>query len=410
MSNMLKLNECVVTSKRVIVRADFNVPMKDGKISDDERMRAALPTIEYLIRNQAKVIILTHFGRPKDGIKDSAFSTEMLVPHLRELLSGLNTKVHFVDDCIGDKVQQAIDAMNFGEVIMLENVRFYPGETKNDPEFAKQLSALGNLYVGEAFSCCHRAHASIVGIPALIKSCPGFDLEKEIVNLQTLVLKPKAPAMAIVAGTKIETKLPMLEKLIDKVQYLVIGGGIANTFQYAMGHQVGKSIYEPDFKEAALKIQQKAKDKGCELLIPHDFCTAKEFKAGVDVTYKAIEDVQEDDIIGDIGKDFINNTVVPTLQKCATVVWNGSVGANEIPPFNVAINLLAQAIAKLTRENQLISVIGGGDTVSAMKETNKVADYTYVSTAGGAFLDFLNNETLVGIEALEQSAKSNQHA
>lgn len=400
---MNKLRDCVVTMKRVLLRADFNVPVKDGQIADDERLRAAIPTIEYLIRNQAKVIILTHFGRPKDGVKDPAFSTQILVPRLEELLSGINTRVHFVDDCIGDKVKAAIDSMEYGEVLLLENVRFYPGETTGDEQFAKQLAELANLYVGEAFSCCHRAHASIVGVPALMKSCPGFDLEQEIDHLQNLVMQPKQPALAIVAGAKIETKLPMLEKLSQKMQYILIGGGIANTFQFALGKQVGKSICQPEFKTAVEEILAKAKEHNCEILVPDNFCTAKEFTDNVPVVYKEIDKIAADDIIGDIGKDYVNQRVIPILEKCATVIWNGPVGAFEVRPFNAATNLLAKAIAEATKHG-LISVVGGGDTVSAVKATNQVSDYTYVSTAGGAFLDFLNNEYLVGLDALAQSA------
>lgn len=391
-----RLKDCVVTNKNVIVRVDINVPMKNGKIEDDTRIKAVIPTLKYLAEHQAKVIVISHFGRPEGKVEPS-MSIQPLVARVQELLGAI--KVSFVDDCVGEKVRNAVEATKYGEVIMLENLRFYKAETKNDPEFSRQLASLGNLYVNDAFSCSHRAHASITGIPAILKSCAGFLMESELDGLTNHLENAKKPMMAVVGGAKVSTKLDLLNSLSTKAQTIVVGGGMANTFLYALGKNVGKSLCEKDLKDTALKIIDTAKANGCEVLLPFDVVVAKKFEANAECRNISVDEISEDDMILDIGAKS-SAKVAEVLANHQTLVWNGPLGAFEIKPFNIGTDSFARTAADLTQAGKLISVSGGGDSVSALNAAGLADKFTYISTAGGAFLEWLEGKDLPGVAIL----------
>jgi len=386
-----RLKDCVVTNKNVVIRVDINVPMSDGKIDDDTRIKAVIPTLKYLAENKAKVIVISHFGRP-EGMVDPSMSIKPLVAHVQELLGSI--KVSFVDDCIGEKVIKAVEAMNYGEVIMLENLRFYKQETKNDPEFSRKLASLGNLYVNDAFSCSHRAHASITGIPAILKSAAGFLMEEELDGLTNHLENAKKPMMAVVGGAKVSTKLDLLNSLSKKAQTIVVGGGMANTFLYALGKNIGKSLCEKDLKETALEIL-----KSVRVLLPTDVVVAKKFQQNAPCRTVLVDEVADDDMILDIGAAS-SAKIADELAKHQTLVWNGPLGAFEIKPFNIGTESFARAAADLTEAGKLISVSGGGDSVSALNSIGLAEKFTYISTAGGAFLEWLEGKDLPGVAAL----------
>lgn len=388
-----RLKDCVVTNKNVVVRVDINVPMSNGKIEDDTRIKAVIPTLKYLAKNKAKVIVISHFGRPEGKVEPS-MSIQPLVARVRELLDGI--KVSFVDDCIGEKVKKAVEATNYGEVIMLENLRFYKQETKNDPEFSRELASLGNLYVNDAFSCSHRAHASITGIPAILKSAAGFLMEEELDGLTNHLENAKKPMMAVVGGAKVSTKLDLLNSLAKKAQTIVVGGGMANTFLYALGKNVGKSLCEKDLKDTALEILKNAR-----VLLPIDVVVAKEFKENAPCRTVLIDDVADDDMILDVGAAS-SAKIAEELAKHQTLVWNGPLGAFEIKPFNIGTESFARAAASLTEVGKLVSVSGGGDSVSALNSIGLAEKFTYISTAGGAFLEWLEGKDLPGVAALQK--------
>lgn len=398
MPKFTRLKDCVVTNKNVIVRVDINVPMKNGKIEDDTRIRAVIPTLKYLAENKAKVIVISHFGRP-EGKREPSMSLEPLLARIQDLL-GETIKVKFVDDCIGEKTRQAVDNSAYGEVILLENLRFYKQETKNDAEFSRELASLGNLYVNDAFSCSHRAHASIVGIPAILKPCAGFLLEAELDNLTNLLENAKTPMMAVVGGAKVSTKFDLLNSLVAKAQSIVVGGGMANSFLYALGHNIGKSLCEKELKDDVLKVLEKAKQHKCKIILPLDVVVAKEFKAGAICRTAALDDVKDDEIILDIGEKSIKN-LNAELQNHQTVLWNGPLGAFEIKPFNIGTESFAREVASLTKQGKLLSIAGGGDVVSAINSVNLADDFTYISTAGGAFLEWLEGKDLPGVAVLD---------
>jgi len=386
-----RLKDCVVTNKNVVIRVDINVPMSDGKIDDDTRIKAVIPTLKYLAENKAKVIVISHFGRP-EGMVDPSMSIKPLVAHVQELLGSI--KVSFVDDCIGEKVIKAVEAMNYGEVIMLENLRFYKQETKNDPEFSRKLASLGNLYVNDAFSCSHRAHASITGIPAILKSAAGFLMEEELDGLTNHLENAKKPMMAVVGGAKVSTKLDLLNSLSKKAQTIVVGGGMANTFLYALGKNIGKSLCEKDLKETALEIL-----KSVRVLLPTDVVVAKKFQQNAPCRTVLVDEVADDDMILDIGAAS-STKIADELAKHQTLVWNGPLGAFEIKPFNIGTESFARTAADLTEAGKLISVSGGGDSVSALNSIGLAEKFTYISTAGGAFLEWLEGKDLPGVAAL----------
>lgn len=396
MKNFIALKDCVVTNKNVIVRVDINVPIVDGVIEDDTRIQAVIPTLKYLVNNQAKVILIAHFGRP-EGKFEPTMSLQQILGHLQNLIKPI--KVNFVDDCMGEKVVEAVKNTNYGEIILLENLRFYKQETKNDSDFSRFLASLGNLYVNDAFSCSHRSHASITGVAQFLKSCAGFQMEKELTNLNNLFENPQKPMMAIVGGAKVSTKMELLSALSTKAAAIVIGGGMANSFLFALNKNVGKSLCEKNLKDSALKIIENAKANDCEIILPSDVVAVKEFKAEAIYQIKSVDDVDDDDIIVDIGENSAKN-IAQRLENYKTVVWNGPLGAFEIKPFNRTTDQVAHAIAKLTKQRKIISIAGGGDVVSAINACKLADDFTYISTAGGAFLEWLEGKDLPGVAAL----------
>ena len=385
-----------VSGKRVLVRVDLNVPVADGKVTDATRIERVAPTIIELADKGAKVVLLAHFGRPKDG-PSPEFSLE---PIARATADILGRPVAFVSDCIGEKAAGAIFAMMPGDIALLENTRFYKGEEKNDPDFADRLAANGDLYVNDAFSAAHRAHASTEGLARRLPSFAGRTMQAELEALEKGLGNPAKPVVAIVGGAKISTKLDLLMNLVRKVDALVIGGGMANTFLAARGTDVGKSLCEHDLAQTARQIMIEAATAGCAIILPSDAVVAKEFKAGAASETVAIDKVPADGMILDLGEKTVK-TIGEWIDRAATLVWNGPLGAFEIEPFDRATVDAAQHAARRTREGRLVSVAGGGDTVAALNHAGVADDFTYVSTAGGAFLEWMEGKELPGVKVLE---------
>jgi len=385
-----------VSGKRVLVRVDLNVPVADGKVTDATRIERVAPTIIELADKGAKVVLLAHFGRPKDG-PSPEFSLE---PIARATADILGRPVAFVSDCIGEKAAGAIFAMMPGDIALLENTRFYKGEEKNDPDFADRLAANGDLYVNDAFSAAHRAHASTEGLARRLPSFAGRTMQAELEALEKGLGNPAKPVVAIVGGAKISTKLDLLMNLVRKVDALVIGGGMANTFLAARGTDVGKSLCEHDLAQTARQIMIEAATAGCAIILPSDAVVAKEFKAGAASETVAIDRVPADGMILDLGPKTVV-TIGEWIDRAATLVWNGPLGAFEIEPFDRATVDAAQHAARRTREGRLVSVAGGGDTVAALNHAGVADDFTYVSTAGGAFLEWMEGKELPGVKVLE---------
>jgi phosphoglycerate kinase len=384
-------------SKRVLVRVDFNVPMQDGQVSDTTRLSRAVPTIEKLTSAGAKVILLSHFGRPK-GKPNPEMSTEQVA---QAIANELQLPVGFVDATIGEKAEAAVAQMEDGDVLLLENTRFHPGEEENDEGFAKDLAKLGDAYVNDAFSAAHRAHASTEGVAHHLPSAAGLAVARELDYLAAALSNPDRPMMAVVGGAKVSTKLDVLNSLIDKADKLVVGGGMANTFLLAMGMEIGKSLAEPDLVPTAKQIMAKAAQGGCDILLPKDVVVAEEFKAGANTHVRAADAVEANEMILDLGPDSIDS-YAEALEGCKTLVWNGPLGAFETKPFHVGTVELAKYAAKLSSNGELTSVAGGGDTVAALAVAGVADDFTYVSTAGGAFLEWMEGKELPGIKALEK--------
>ncbi|GAK46575.1 phosphoglycerate kinase [Tepidicaulis marinus] len=387
-----------VEGKTILLRADLNVPAKDGKVTDATRLERLLPTIKELASKGAKVLILSHFGRPK-GERVPEMTLAPVAVALGELL-GLD--VAFAVDCIGDSAKAAAEALPKGGVLVLENTRYHAGEEKNDPAFAKALAELGDIYVNDAFSAAHRAHASTEGIAHLLPSYAGRAMEAELTALDKALGNPARPVVAIVGGAKISTKLDLLGNLVSKVDALIIGGGMANTFLAAKGIEVGKSLCEHDLKETAREIMAKAEAAGCRVVLPADVVVAPEFKAHAPATTVPVDKVPADQMILDIGPDSLA-ALAGHFETAKTVVWNGPFGAFEIPPFDNGTNGAARHVAMLTKMGEMISVAGGGDTVAALNNAGAADDFSYVSTAGGAFLEWLEGKTLPGVAALEHA-------
>ncbi len=383
-----------VAGKRVIVRADLNVPIKNGKVTDATRLERVVPGLKALSDRGAKVIVISHFGRPK-GV-DPELSLRPVAQTLQDLLG---RPVKFGEDSIGAAAEAAVQSLSNGDIAVLENLRFHKGEEKNDPEFASALAKLGDVFVGDAFSCSHRAHASTEGITHHLPSYAGPLLMEEINALRTALEKPQRPTAALVGGAKVSTKIPVLTNLVAKVDKLIIGGGMANTFLQAAGTNVGKSLAEPEFAETAREILAKAKEKGCEIVLPVDAVIAREFKEGAASEVVAIDDVPPDAMILDVGPKSVAH-VTDVLAGTKTLLWNGPMGAFEISPFGDGTFAVARAAASLTKAGKLVSVAGGGDTVAALNAANVTDEFTYVSTAGGAFLEWLEGRELPGIAAL----------
>ncbi|MGD9668326.1 MAG: phosphoglycerate kinase [Hyphomicrobiaceae bacterium] len=384
-----------VAGKRVLVRVDFNLPMRDGVVSDATRLVRAAPCLRDLIGRGAKVIILTHLGRPK-GAPNPEFS---LKPVAQKLEDVLGQPVRFVEDCIGEKAEAASRALKSGEIAMFENLRFHKEEEKDDPDFAAALARSGDIFVGEAFSCAHRAHASVHAITRLLPSYAGPLMNQEILALRAALDEPRRPTAAVVGGAKVSTKIPVLTNLVAKVDKLIIGGGMANTFLAASGLDVGKSLCERDLLDTAREIVASAQAQGCEIVLPVDAVVAREFKEGAASQTVAVDQVPADTMILDVGPASVAR-LTQVIAGCRTLLWNGPLGAFEIEPFGAGTFALAEEAAKLTRSGQLISVAGGGDTVAALNAAGVADRFTYVSTAGGAFLEWLEGRTLPGVAAL----------
>ncbi len=386
-----------IKGKKVVVRADLNVPTEDGKITDNSRIERFAPTAKLLSDKGAKVIITTHFGRPK-GKKLPEFSVAFMKDSLSK---AIGKPVEFVDDTIGEKVEDTISKMNDGDIILLENVRFYAEEEANDAEFSKKLASLGEIFVNDAFSTSHRAHASTEGITKYLPSYAGLLMEEEINALTKALENPAHPAIAIVGGSKVSTKLAVLENITKKVDALVIGGAMANTFLLAQGYNIGASMAEPEMTDTALKIIDEAKKNGCEIILPVDVCVAKEFKANAENKFVGINDVDGNWKIFDVGPE-TSKMLDKKFEEAKTVLWNGPLGVFELTPFDRGTNELARTVAKLTREGKLTSVAGGGDTVSALNNAGVEDDFSYISTAGGAFLEWLEGKILPAIPPLQK--------
>ncbi len=385
-----------IAGKRVLVRVDLNVPMDGGKVSDTTRIERVLPTIRELSDKKAKVILLAHFGRPK-GARVADMS---LGPVALAVAGLLGRPVVFADDCIGQAAKDAVDVMVDGDVLLLENTRFHAGEEKNDPDFAKALAANGDIYVNDAFSAAHRAHGSTEGIARLLPAYAGRTMQAELEALGSALGNPVRPVLAIVGGAKVSSKIDLLENLVAKVDMLVIGGGMANTFLAAQGTDVGKSLCEHDLAETAKRIMTAADKAGCEIVLPADAVVAREFKAGADNETVSLDAIPADGMILDVGAASIE-TVKTRIDAAKTLVWNGPLGAFEIAPFDTATVAAAKHAAANTKAGKLNSVAGGGDTVAALNHAGAADDFSYVSTAGGAFLEWLEGKELPGVKALE---------
>ncbi len=398
MKKFLTLDDLNPQGKVVLLRADLNVPMQDGKVSDDTRLTRLVPTLVELSAKGAKTVILSHFGRPKG--KDAALS---LRPVGKALSERYGKPLLFVDDCIGDAPKAAISDMKNGDVILLENVRFYPEEEKNDKDFAQAIALLGQAYVNDAFSCAHRAHATTHGIATLLPAYAGRLMEAELNALSAALEKPERPVVAIVGGAKISTKIDLLNNLVTKIDVLVLGGGMANTFLAALDNPVGKSLCEREMKDQALKIMETAKASKCQIFLPVDATVATEFRANPPTRNLAVDNVKDNDMMLDIGKETIA-ALDKVLQTAKTVLWNGPMGAFETAPFDAGTVAVAKKVADLTQAKKLVSVAGGGDTVAALAQAGVEEKMTYVSTAGGAFLEWLEGKTLPGVKVLEEQA------
>ncbi|MDP3458333.1 MAG: phosphoglycerate kinase [Hyphomonas sp.] len=384
-----------LTGKVALVRVDFNVPMENGLVTDDTRLRAAVDTVQSLRTAGAKVALLAHFGRPK-GERVAEMS---LAPIAGAFAKVLGANVSFVADCKGEHVKAAIAELQPAGVILLENTRFHKGEEKGDMEMAKEIAALGDIFVNDAFSAAHRRHVTTAVLAEIMPAYAGVNMEAELDALDKALGKPERPVMAIVGGAKVSSKIDLLKNLVTQVDMLAIGGGMANTFLAAQGVSVGKSLCEHDLADTVREIEAAAKASGCEILLPRDVVVAKEFKANAEHRTCGLDEVAQDEMILDAGTQTVAR-LSDALGRAKTVIWNGPLGAFELTPFDQATVQVAQAAAQLTRDGKLIAVAGGGDTVSAMNHAGVAGDLTFISTAGGAFLEWMEGKPLPGVEAL----------
>ena len=385
-----------LTGKVALVRVDLNLPMKDGSATDVTRVEAAKPTILELCGKGAKVLLLAHFGRPK-GQRHSTLSTSYVQGDVEQVLG---KKLMFISEVSGPTVAQSIGILGDGDIGLLENTRFWPGEEANDADFARAIAAHGNLYVNDAFSAAHRAHASTEGLAHLLPAYAGRAMEAELKALDAALGNPEQPVAAVVGGAKVSTKLDVLENLVGQVQHLIIGGGMANPFLAARGADVGKSLAEHDLVDKANAIMDTADHAGCTVHLPYDVVVAKEFAENpASLRTSNVHEVAPDEMILDIGPQ-ATEALADVLKTCRTLVWNGPLGAFETPPFEQATVSLARTAAALTKEGSLVSIAGGGDTVAALNAAGVAEDFTYVSTAGGAFLEWMEGKPLPGVEAL----------
>lgn len=386
-----------VSGKAVLVREDLNVPMAEGVVTDDTRLRAAVPTLGELADKGAKVLVLAHFGRPK-GERNAQYSLKQVVAALSGVLG---RPVSFIYDCAGEAAEAAVAALPAGAIAVLENTRFHAGEEKNDPALAAAMARLGSAYVNDAFSAAHRAHASTEGLAKVLPAYAGRAMEAELKALQQALGEPERPVAAVVGGAKVSTKLDVLKHLVSKVDHLIIGGGMANTFLAARGVNVGKSLCEHDLTGTAEEILDNADKAGCTVHLPYDVVVSKEFAANPPSLRTCnVHEVAEDEMILDVGPAAVE-ALADALKTCRTLVWNGPLGAFETAPFDAATVALARTAAALTKEGSLVSVAGGGDTVAALNHAGVAGDFSYVSTAGGAFLEWMEGKELPGVAALE---------
>lgn len=389
------LDDMALAGKCVLTRVDINVPMEAGRVTDTTRIDKIRPTVEDIIARGGKVVLLAHFDRPKGKVVP-----EMSLGHVSEALAvSLGRKVVFGTDCVGEAAKTAIAAAGQGDVVLLENTRFHAGEEKNDPALAAEMAALGDVFVNDAFSAAHRAHASTEGIAKLLPKAAGRLMEAELKALEAALGTPVRPVVAVVGGAKVSTKLDLLGNLVGKVDHLVIGGGMANTFLVAQGIEVGKSLAERDMAETARAILAKAKAAGCTIHLPVDVVVAREFKAGAANETVAAGACPADAMILDAGPQTVA-ALTTVFEGCRTLIWNGPLGAFEIAPFNAATDATAKVAANLTRAGKLVSVAGGGDTVAALNQAGAAGDFTFISTAGGAFLEWMEGKVLPGVAAL----------
>jgi phosphoglycerate kinase len=387
-----------IRGKRALVRVDLNVPMADGRVTDETRLRALLPTVLELSDKGAKVLLLAHFGRPK-GAKHSEMSVSMVLDALQEVLG---REIMFVPEIAGDVVTQSVGILADGDIALLENTRFWPGEEANDPELAKAVAANGDLYVNDAFSAAHRAHMSTEGLAHVLPAYAGRSMEAELKALEAALGNPEHPVAAVVGGAKVSSKLDVLTNLVTKVDHLIIGGGMANTFLAARGIDVGKSLCEHDLADTAIGILDAADKSGCTVHLPYDVVTSVEFRANPPVRTVNVHEVAADEMILDVGPAAVE-ALGDVLKTCRTLVWNGPLGAFEMEPFDAATVSLARTAAALTKEGSLVSVAGGGDTVAALAHAGVTGDFTFISTAGGAFLEWMEGKDLPGVKALQIS-------
>ena len=398
MPSFLTLDDIEVGSKRVLLRADLNVPVRNGAVTDTMRIERLAPTIRELADKGARVVVMSHFGRPEHGF-DPALS---LRPLIAPLSKAVERPVAFASDCIGTEARRVVDGLKPGGVALLENLRFHKGEEANDPAFARELAALGDVYVNDAFSTAHRAHASTEAVARLLPAAAGRLMQAELEALQAVLETPKRPLGAIVGGAKVSTKLQLLEFLLAKVQVLIIGGAMANTMLFAQGKNIGRSLVEREMAETAHGILAAAKSASCELVLPVDVKVARVLREGVGTQTVPVDRVPEDCMILDIGPATIE-LVGSWLERCPTLVWNGPVGAFEVKPFDAGTAAIGRRVAALTRAGKLMSVAGGGDTVAALNQAGVADQLSYVSTAGGAFLEWLEGRELPGVKALTRS-------
>lgn len=393
-----RLENASLDNKTALVRVDFNVPVNEGGgITDDTRLRAAIPTIQALQEAGAKIVLLSHFGRPK-GVVDPASSLGFLTEPLAVLL---RNPVKFCNDLTGAAARDAVAAMHSGDVLLMENTRFLPGETANDPKLSAQVATLGDVFIQDAFSAAHRAHMSSAGLADHLPAYAGLAMERELDHLSQALEHPKPPVMGVVGGAKVSSKIDLLQNLVTKLDILVIGGGMANTFLAAKGMSVGASLCEHDLADTARAIMAAASNASCEIMLPIDVVVAKDFKSHAASRVCAPGDVASDEMILDAGPETVN-AIADAMDRAKTLIWNGPLGAFELEPFDTATVEAAQYAAKRTRDGKLISVAGGGDTVSALNHAGAAKDFTFISTAGGAFLEWMEGKALPGVTAISE--------
>ena len=391
------LDDMDLAEKIVLVRVDINVPVEAGRVTDATRIEKIVPTIKDIQKKGGRPVLLAHFGRPKGKVVPE-MSLKVTLPALE---AALGQKVAFAEDCVGAAAKKAVAAMGPGDVLLLENTRFHEGEEKNDPVFAAGLAALGNAYVNDAFSAAHRAHASTEGVAHLMPACAGRLMEAELKALNAALGDPQRPVTAVVGGAKVSTKLELLGNLVAKVDHLVIGGGMANTFLVAQGVDVGKSLAEHDMADTAREILARAKETGCKIHLPSDVVVAREFREGAPSEVVAADACPSDAMILDAGPKSVEE-IGKVFEASRTLIWNGPLGAFEIAPFDAATNAAARKAAELTQAGRLTSVAGGGDTVAALNKAGVAGDFSYISTAGGAFLEWMEGKALPGVVALQR--------